>query len=284
MEWIMKEGHQESEIDRIGNFLDSILKRYSLQDTLKEDYLTCEFYKGRVLKIAVSRFILSALEISSIDMAITRDILDVQNYIIYLILEGEAQKAFDIAKFAGSLKFTQDPNLDESTKKPGKDLFMEVRQYKILKALIKFLQKGKLPSKKALRLKSSSSGMREEDFSEAISKMKIFPLLPNSSNRGAPKEGTVHILKPIFEDYLCFDAEQNTKQPDEFGGILSGNSPCLINSRKAEAFRSKVIKMRQRLGPAYSLFLIQFGMTGIDTQKDYNRFKSNLSSIGLELK
>lgn len=299
--WIMGEGIHEFKIGQMGEFLEFILNRNFLRVSLGKNCYTYDYYEGRVLDVAIMKFISSSIRSESIDISTSPIVVEIQNYIISQIFEREALKAQKLLRFASSLKVVQDLHLNESyTVGKSNSMAIPIRQLKLLRALISFLDKGVLPSKKALRHRASSIGdgtlkksqpergavtMREEDLSEAIRNMEIGPLLPDSSRRGKSQGGTTHTLKPIFKGYRCFESNApNEKKKEDPNNFFSGGCQIQISSREGEKFGHKVARIRNRLGPAYSLFLLQFGMTAISSQQDYEIFESNLSKMGLVLK
>lgn len=296
----MDEEHHDLQIDQVGEFLEFILKRNFLRVSLGKNYYAYDYYEGRVLDFAIMKFISSAIRSDSIEFSASRIADEIRNYIGSQIFEGDTRKAQKLLQFANRLKVVQDPYCNESFKDGRSNLMaIPIRQLEILRTLISYLYKGVLPSKKALRIRASSIGggtlkkgkpesdaaMREEDFSEAIREMEIRSLLPNSNQRGGSKDGTIHILKPIFEGYRCFDsAATNEKTNEDAINLVSGDCQSQISSKERKKIKHKVARIRNRLGPAYSFFLLQFGMTAISSQQDYEIFESNLSRMGLVLK
>ena len=209
-----------------------------------------------------------------------RLVIEVQSCMMALIAQGYAQKAADLGRLAGACFWIKEHNAgeDEDTLKAGsrREYGKDIDRLKILLHLRAMLAQRQIPTKKALRL-SALRGKDGSNFTEILKGMAIQPLLPDEAKvRKALKDssGTLH-SGWVFREV---PGEENENY------ILVEWSSKPTGNRKMTVTDVKIRRIKESLGPAYHMLLIQFGMPELQSTRDLRVFECSLAKLGLALK
>ena len=207
----------------------------------------------------------------------------INSSLIALIARGEVNLAADIIHFAGTLRSLCDGELDGNK---NKKLNIPLEQIRILLALFSFLGEGKIPTKKALRLKYNSR-VDNGRFSNLLNGMDIKDALPdNPKHPDGDKDGKVWnvMAKEYQSEGIMNDGEAERRAACYDGSrFTTTHTFHARRSKQYKGFELKMRNIRKTLGPVYWLLLIQLGMPDIEQEADLDRFVQGLSGLGLKL-
>lgn len=221
----------------------------------------------------------------------------IQSCLIALIARGDVQKAFDLARLAGACRWVQRYMNEEKFVRPGarNDLSSHPNKLKLLVELARWLKQGRIPTHKALRIAVFPAGKDPGDFNDLLKGMRIHAELPKeSTGRGNPEKGSLHpgqvikVEKAMSErtaspDFVKFSDVQE-EIAEKIGTVTLTAQQSLQPSGDPLLVDSEVRRIKESLGPVYSLLLIQFGMGEIEEAEKLELFVKHLDDLGLKFK
>lgn len=291
--------------ERIGLALEFVILDSDEQGQFGGEPRSYTYALDRVMDLAV-RFLCGdqdGIPVESQPGDSSEKIMLIQSCMIALIARGEVYQAWKLGRMLGAVLWIAQ-NLDKTgmlKQGPDKEFGPEKDKIKLLVALAKCIKARWLPSKKALRLLAFPKGKQESNFSKMLSNMEIGKYIPNeptgykgSRKPKAPNDAAVHPIKPskdweaawgALNDHLKSEKRENLNPNSVLMDAEPDTAPwCSIKpSGDPKMVSWEIRKIRDSLGTAYWVLLIQFGMGELETPQDLELFVEKLGNIGLDL-
>lgn len=219
-----------------------------------------------------------------------------QACMIALIARGETGRAYELARMTDGLLWINENLVSTRMLHPPYDKIhgRDKQRIKLLLDLAAFIQDGKIPTHKTLRIEVFGGNMDSGNFSRLLKGMEIAKFIPRDSTASKGDKGLTfyEIRRPLDgwpnEKYIKFIASKKIDQSHSENTVDAepDTAPyCSIRpSGDPEMAQCEIRRIRESLGAAYWQLLIQFGMGELETPEDLQVFVERLASIGLELK